>query len=202
MRGVGAGSIKVAVAVSRLTETLPLKRHRRRGRRGRDRHGRGGCAVATAGRALRIDVGRMPAAVWRQVRFRPRRWPTTFTSSASVRRRGFSVSSARTRLHSLSPVMHNAAFEAAGIDAVYVPLRASDFDDFLAYAAAMGSRARASRFRSSSTRCERRSRSDASDADRLARRTRFVAATRKGGRRRTPTWTASSRRSTRCSVRV
>ena len=40
-------------------------------------------------------------------------------------------------MHSLSPVMHNAAFEEAGIDAVYVPLRACDFDDFLSYAAAM-----------------------------------------------------------------
>jgi shikimate dehydrogenase len=34
--------------------------------------------------------------------------------------------------------MHNAAFEEAGIDAVYVPLRAGDFDDFLSYAAAIG----------------------------------------------------------------
>jgi shikimate dehydrogenase len=41
-------------------------------------------------------------------------------------------------MHSLSPVMHNAAFEEAGIDAVYVPLRACDFDDFLSYAAVMG----------------------------------------------------------------
>ena len=31
----------------------------------------------------------------------------------------------------MSPVMHNAAFEAAGLDAVYVPLRARDFEDFL-----------------------------------------------------------------------
>jgi shikimate dehydrogenase len=41
-------------------------------------------------------------------------------------------------LHSFSPAMHNAAFCASGIDAVYVPLRAADFDDFLTYAAAMG----------------------------------------------------------------
>jgi 3-dehydroquinate dehydratase/shikimate dehydrogenase len=40
-------------------------------------------------------------------------------------------------LRSLSPVMHNAAFSAAGIDAVYVPLRPADFDDFLRFAGAM-----------------------------------------------------------------
>jgi hypothetical protein len=44
----------------------------------------------------------------------------------------------RTAMHSLSPVMHNAAFAAAGIDAVYVPLTTDDFGDFLAYADAMG----------------------------------------------------------------
>jgi 3-dehydroquinate dehydratase/shikimate dehydrogenase len=41
-------------------------------------------------------------------------------------------------MHSMSPAMHNAAFEAAGLDAVYVPLRAADFDDFLTFAAALG----------------------------------------------------------------
>ncbi len=40
--------------------------------------------------------------------------------------------------HSLSPAMHNAAFDAAGLDAVYVPLQAAAFDDFLAFADAMG----------------------------------------------------------------
>src|SRR5258705_445433 len=40
-------------------------------------------------------------------------------------------------MHSMSPVMHNAAFEAAGLDAVYVPLRAADVEDFLAFADAM-----------------------------------------------------------------
>jgi 3-dehydroquinate dehydratase/shikimate dehydrogenase len=38
--------------------------------------------------------------------------------------------------HSVSPSMHNAAFHAAHLDAVYLPLAAADFDDFLAFAAA------------------------------------------------------------------
>jgi 3-dehydroquinate dehydratase / shikimate dehydrogenase len=36
--------------------------------------------------------------------------------------------------HSVSPVMHNAAFRAAHLDAVYLPLAAADFDDFTAFA--------------------------------------------------------------------
>lgn len=37
--------------------------------------------------------------------------------------------------HSLSPAMHNAAFAAAGLDAVYLPLAAADFADFEQFAA-------------------------------------------------------------------
>jgi 3-dehydroquinate dehydratase / shikimate dehydrogenase len=40
--------------------------------------------------------------------------------------------------HSVSPVMHNAAFRAAHLDAVYLPLAASDFEDFIAFANAAG----------------------------------------------------------------
>jgi 3-dehydroquinate dehydratase/shikimate dehydrogenase len=40
--------------------------------------------------------------------------------------------------HSVSPVMHNAAFRATHRDAVYLPLAADDFDDFLAFADAVG----------------------------------------------------------------
>jgi 3-dehydroquinate dehydratase / shikimate dehydrogenase len=40
--------------------------------------------------------------------------------------------------HSVSPAMHNAAFRAAGLDAVYVPFEAADADDFLRVAAPLG----------------------------------------------------------------
>jgi 3-dehydroquinate dehydratase/shikimate dehydrogenase len=42
--------------------------------------------------------------------------------------------------HSVSPAMHNAAFHAIHRDAVYVPLAAADFDDFLMFADAVGLR--------------------------------------------------------------
>jgi len=40
--------------------------------------------------------------------------------------------------HSASPAMHNPAFAALGIDAVYVPLETADADEFLAVAGALG----------------------------------------------------------------
>lgn len=36
--------------------------------------------------------------------------------------------------HSVSPAMHNAAFRAVHLDAVYLPLAAADFEDFTAFA--------------------------------------------------------------------
>lgn len=42
--------------------------------------------------------------------------------------------------HSLSPVLHNAALAARGLDAVYVPLEAADIDDLLHAAEALGVR--------------------------------------------------------------
>ncbi len=42
--------------------------------------------------------------------------------------------------HSVSPAMHNAAFRATHRDAVYLPLGAADFDDFMTFARAAGLR--------------------------------------------------------------
>lgn len=39
--------------------------------------------------------------------------------------------------HSVSPAMHNAAFRAAHVDAVYLPIAAADFEDFLTFADAV-----------------------------------------------------------------
>jgi 3-dehydroquinate dehydratase/shikimate dehydrogenase len=40
--------------------------------------------------------------------------------------------------HSVSPAMHNAAFRAAGIDGLYLPLPAVDVDDFVLFAHRLG----------------------------------------------------------------
>ncbi len=40
--------------------------------------------------------------------------------------------------HSVSPAMHNAAFRAAGLDAVYLPLPAQNPDDFVTFAKGIG----------------------------------------------------------------
>jgi shikimate dehydrogenase len=40
--------------------------------------------------------------------------------------------------HSVSPAMHNAAFAATGVDGVYLPCEAADFEDFVALADALG----------------------------------------------------------------
>jgi 3-dehydroquinate dehydratase/shikimate dehydrogenase len=136
MRGVGAGSIKVAVAVSRLTETLPLKE------------------IGAAGDAIVVGMGeagvpsRLLAAQYGS------RWTYAGRGAAPGQLPAETMADdfhffrigpetavygvvSTNAMHSLSPVMHNAAFEAAGIDAVYVPLRASDFEDFLSFASAM-----------------------------------------------------------------
>ena len=137
MRGTGAAVVKVAVTPARLTETLPLIDIAEEG----DAVviGMGDAGLPTRLLASRFGSrwtyggkgaapGQVPARrMLDQFRFRH------IGDDTSI----FGVVSDR-GIHSLSAVMHNAAFTAAGIDAVCVPLAAADFADFLTFADTMG----------------------------------------------------------------
>ncbi|MEQ1573961.1 MAG: type I 3-dehydroquinate dehydratase [Vicinamibacterales bacterium] len=137
MRQTGAAVIKVAVTPSKLSETLPLIDIARGGRAvvvGMGDHGvpsrllatRFGSEWSYGGNAAapgQIPVRRMVDEF---------RFQAIGTTTAIYGVVGNNV------MHSLSPVMHNAAFAAAGIDAVYVPFPAADFEDFLTFASALG----------------------------------------------------------------
>jgi 3-dehydroquinate dehydratase/shikimate dehydrogenase len=137
MRSYGAAVIKIAVMARALRDTLPLLAIARDG----DAVvvGMGDAGVPTRLLAARFGSrwsyagngaapGQIPAErMLSQFRFRDI-GPAT---------RLFGVVSS-TAMHSFSPVMHNAAFAAAALDAVYVPLQTTEFGDFDEFAAALG----------------------------------------------------------------
>lgn len=137
MRGTGAALIKVAITAVRLSDTLPLLEIARGG----DAVvvGMGDAGVPSRLLASRfgsrwtyggagVAPGQMPAGRMVDLfRFR-----TIGADTAIYGVVGDNV------MQSLSPAMHNAAFRAAGLNAAYVPLGAADFNDFLAFADALG----------------------------------------------------------------
>jgi 3-dehydroquinate dehydratase/shikimate dehydrogenase len=137
MRATGAATIKVAVTPKRLTDTLPLAAIGAAG--GAVVVGMGDAGVPSRLLAARygsqwtyagqgVAPGQIPAArMLGEFRFR----------QVGSQTRLFGVISTNA-MHSASPAMHNAAFDAADLDAVYVPLRAADIADFKAYAEALG----------------------------------------------------------------
>ncbi len=83
--------------------------------------GRFGSAWTYAGK---YAPGQIPAErLVREFRFRD------VSASAAM----YGVAGSRAA-QSLSPLLHNAAFRACGIDAVYLPIQTDDFEDFLAFA--------------------------------------------------------------------
>ena len=136
MHETGAAVIKVAVTAARLTDTLPLVDITT----GHDAVviGMGDAGVPSRLLASRFGSrwtyagngtapGQVPARrMLEQFRFRDIGRDTSI----------FGVIGDNA-LRSPSPAMHNAAFAAAGMDAVCVPLPAADFADFLTFADAM-----------------------------------------------------------------
>lgn len=138
MRSTGAAVVKLAVMPSRLTDNLAL------------------LPLTKDAGAPTLVIGMGEAGL--PTRILPGRFgsPWTYTgdgvapgqipTSVMCEQYSFRRVTDRTALygvvgrpvsHSISPAIHNAAFRAAGVDAVYLPLAASDFDDFRAFADAM-----------------------------------------------------------------
>ena len=137
MRSTGAALIKVAVTAARLSDTLPLLDIAKGG----DAVviGMGDAGVPSRLLASRfgsrwtyggdgVAPGQMPAArMIEQFRFRAIGEHTAVYGVV-----GENV------MNSVSPVMHNAAFTAAGLDGVCVPLRAVDSVDVVTFSNALG----------------------------------------------------------------
>ena len=141
MRSTGAEVIKLAVHANRLSDCLPLMEL------GATVGKTGGIvlvAMGPRGLASRIlaqrfnsswtyagalaDIGQLTSATLiEQFRFR-----ALSDATAVYGLVGSPV------MHSVSPAMHNAAFRAARLDAVYLPLDAADVEDFVTFARAIG----------------------------------------------------------------
>jgi 3-dehydroquinate dehydratase/shikimate dehydrogenase len=141
MRRLGTGIVKAAVTTHRLAELLPLLAIGREPATGGQRTvliGMGpsgavsrvlpahfGSCWTYGGQAVapgQVSVGRLVDE------FRVRRITAASAVYAVV---GHPIA------HSVSPAMHNAAFAALGLDAVYVPCDAQDFEDFETLARAL-----------------------------------------------------------------
>ncbi len=135
MAGAGAEVVKIAAAVSRLGACADLLAVSRRFAPGRSvvlGMGEAGIVTRVCAAAFGSAWSYAGAAVA----------PGQITPARMIREFGFRRIRTETALfgvlgrpvsHSLSPVMHNAGFGALGVDAVYLPLPAADFEDFLAF---------------------------------------------------------------------
>ncbi|MDR1990132.1 MAG: shikimate dehydrogenase [Acidobacteriaceae bacterium] len=136
MRATGAEMVKIAARVNRLTDVLRLRQERANGTIiigmgpagliTRVLPGLFGSAWTYAGNLA--SIGQVTAATLLDLyRFR----------SLTPRTRIYGLTGSPIA-HSVSPDMHNRAYAALGLDAVYLPCPAADADDFLAFAEAVG----------------------------------------------------------------
>jgi 3-dehydroquinate dehydratase/shikimate dehydrogenase len=142
MRATGAEVVKLAVRTSRLSDCLPLlDLGVRIGPAGAVLIGMGECGLST-----RVLPGRFGSR-WTYAGLEHHVGQVTPGELMNLYRARCITPA--TRLyglvgkpvsHSVSPAMHNAAFDATNLDAVYLPLPAADADDFVTFARALGLR--------------------------------------------------------------
>jgi 3-dehydroquinate dehydratase/shikimate dehydrogenase len=141
MKATGAEIVKIAARTRTLSDCVPLHEL---GSRERESGGLVVLGMGEHGIATRVLAGRFGS-----------RWTYAgeqtdvgqLTAESLLEEYQFGSLTDETRVfgvvgrpvaHSVSPAMHNAAFRAAGIDAVYLPLPATDADDFISFARAVG----------------------------------------------------------------
>ena len=141
MRATGAQTLKIAIKANALADCVPLLDL--------------GAQAGRDGRLVLVALGEYGVAT----RVAPGRFGSAWTYGGGldgigqltahemIKEYRFRTLSDRTQLygivggtvrHSASPAMHNAAFRAAQIDAVYLPLPATSADDFVAFGKAIG----------------------------------------------------------------
>jgi len=140
MRGTGAEVVKIAVTAHALVDNLPLLAF------GREATGRAPVALVAMGMPglpSRILAARF-GSCWSYAgdgvapgQLPPERLLSEFRfRDVGSATRVFGIVG-RPVEHSVSPAIHNAAFDETGFDGVYVPLAARDAADFRAFAAAV-----------------------------------------------------------------
>jgi 3-dehydroquinate dehydratase/shikimate dehydrogenase len=142
MRRTGAAIVKVAAKARRLRDLLPLLAIGRAAREAGERTiviGMGMAGVAS--RLLPAHFGSCWTYTASQAvapgQVPPERLLQEFHLKTTTAATPVYAVVGRPIEHSISPAMHNAAFAAAGLDGVYIPCEAADFDDFLALADAL-----------------------------------------------------------------
>jgi shikimate dehydrogenase len=141
MRASGAEVVKIAVTAHGLADNLPLLAL------GSESAGHGRVALVAmgdSGLASRVLAARF-GSCWAYSGDAVA--PGQVTPERMVSEFRFRALTATSRVfglvgrpvgHSVSPAMHNAAFDATGFDAVYLPFAARDVADFRAFANAIG----------------------------------------------------------------
>jgi 3-dehydroquinate dehydratase/shikimate dehydrogenase len=141
MRATGAEVVKLAVKTERLADCLMLLRVAEEDRR---QHGTILIGMGEPGIATRVLAYRF-GSLWTYAGFE--RQVGQLTPDELMKDYRFDTVSEATDVygvvgspvsHSVSPAMHNAAFRSFGLNAVYLPFRAADADDFVAFGRAFG----------------------------------------------------------------